>query len=147
MAGPGASSGRGFGLRRSRRALSEINVVPYIDVTLVLLIIFMVTAPMIVTGTIDLPRVGQSSKNPVAAIEVTVRRDGSHGVRLRQQGAEETRVSRSELAEAVRALAPAPDSPVIILAEREVPYDTVVQALNSLQAAGLGRVGLAVRQD
>ncbi|MGA1093049.1 MAG: biopolymer transporter ExbD, partial [Burkholderiaceae bacterium] len=50
MAGPGASSGRGFGLRRSRRALSEINVVPYIDVTLVLLIIFMVTAPMIVTG-------------------------------------------------------------------------------------------------
>jgi biopolymer transport protein TolR len=121
--------------------------VPYIDVTLVLLIIFMVTAPMIVTGTIDLPRVGQSSKNPVAAIEVTVRRDGSHGVRLRQKGAEETRVSRSELAGAVRALAPAADSPVIILAEREVPYDAVVQALNSLQAAGLGRVGLAVRQD
>ncbi len=147
MAGSRASSGQGFGRHRSRRALSEINVVPYIDVTLVLLIIFMVTAPMIVTGTIDLPRVGQSSKNPVAAIEVTVRRDGSHGVRLRQQGAEETRVSRSELAEAVRALAPQPDSPVIILAEREVPYDAVVQALNSLQKAGLGRVGLAVRQD
>ena len=143
----GSSSGRGFGLRRGRRALSEINVVPYIDVTLVLLIIFMVTAPMIVTGTIDLPRVGQSSKNPVAAIEVTVRRDGSHGVRLRQKGAEEARVSRSELAGAVRALAPDADSPVIILAEREVPYDAVVQALNSLQSAGLGRVGLAVRQD
>ena len=147
MGGPVASSGRGFGLRRSRRALSEINVVPYIDVTLVLLIIFMVTAPMIVTGTIDLPRVGQSSKNPVAAVEVTVRKDGSHGVRLRQQGAEETRVSRSELAETVRKLAPSSESPIILLAEREVPYDSVVQALSSLQAQGLGRVGLAVRQD
>jgi biopolymer transport protein TolR len=147
MGGPVSSSGRGFGLHRSRRALSEINVVPYIDVTLVLLIIFMVTAPMIVTGTIDLPRVGQSSKNPVAAIEVTVRKDGSHGVRLRQQGAEETRVSRSELAETVRKLAPSSESPIILLAEREVPYDSVVQALSSLQAQGLGRVGLAVRQD
>ncbi len=147
MGGPVALSGRGFGLRRSRRALSEINVVPYIDVTLVLLIIFMVTAPMIVTGTIDLPRVGQSSKNPVAAIEVTVRKDGSHGVRLRQQGAAETRVSRSELAETVRKLAPSSESPIILLAEREVPYDSVVQALSSLQAQGLGRVGLAVRQD
>jgi biopolymer transport protein TolR len=147
MGGPVASSGRGFGLRRSRRSLSEINVVPYIDVTLVLLIIFMVTAPMIVTGTIDLPRVGQSSNNPVAAIEVTVRKDGSHSVRLRQQGAEEARVSRSELAETVRKLAPSSESPIILLAEREVPYDSVVQALSSLQAQGLGRVGLAVRQD
>ncbi|MEN9764238.1 MAG: hypothetical protein RL397_193 [Pseudomonadota bacterium] len=133
--------------RRSRRSLSEINVVPYIDVTLVLLIIFMVTAPMIVTGTIDLPRVGQSSQNPLTAIEVTVQRDGVHAVRLRQVGAKEKKVSRAELAQTVREMAPEPNTPVIIFAEREVAYDMVVQALNQLQGAGLGRVGLAVRQE
>lgn len=133
--------------RRSRRSLSEINVVPYIDVTLVLLIIFMVTAPMIVTGTIDLPRVGQSSQNPVTAVEVTVRRDGDHLVKLRQVGAPEKKVSRSELAQAVREVATEAATPVIIVAEREVAYDQVVQALNQLQAAGFSRVGLAVRQE
>lgn len=142
MASPITSRGR-----RSRRSLSEINVVPYIDVTLVLLIIFMVTAPMIVTGTIDLPRVGQSSQNPTAAIEVTVQRDGVHAVRLRQVGAEAQKVSRAELAQTVRSLSPEANTPIIIVAEREVAYDMVVQALNQLQGAGFARVGLAVRQE
>ena len=142
MANPIASRGR-----RSRRSLSEINVVPYIDVTLVLLIIFMVTAPMIVTGTIDLPRVGQSSQNPVAAVEVTVQRDSLYAVRLRQVGADTKKVSRAELAQTVRTLSPDANTPVIIVAEREVAYDMVVQALNQLQGAGFARVGLAVRQE
>jgi len=133
--------------RRSRRSLSEINVVPYIDVTLVLLIIFMVTAPMIVTGTIDLPRVGQSSQNPTAAVEVTVQRDSLYAVRLRQVGADTKKVSRAELAQTVRTLSPDANTPVIIVAEREVAYDMVVQALNQLQGAGFARVGLAVRQE
>jgi biopolymer transport protein TolR len=140
MAGPNAGG-------RRRRMMSEINVVPYIDVTLVLLIIFMVTAPMIVTGSIDLPRVGQSAQQPAVAIEVVIRKDGSHAVRKREQGAQEERVTRSELPDAVRRLMKEPGAPVIILAEREVRYDTVVQALNALQADGIGRVGLAVRQD
>jgi len=142
MASPIVSRGR-----RSRRSLSEINVVPYIDVTLVLLIIFMVTAPMIVTGTIDLPRVGQSSQNPVAAVEVTVQRDSLYAVRLRQVGADAKKVGRAELAQTVRTLSPDANNPVIILAEREVAYDMVVQALNQLQGAGFTRVGLAVRQE
>lgn len=142
MASPIVSRGR-----RSRRSLSEINVVPYIDVTLVLLIIFMVTAPMIVTGTIDLPRVGQSSQTPPIAIEVTVQRDGNHVVRLRQVGAEEKKVTRSELVQTVREIASEPATPVIIVAEREIAYDMVVQALNQLQGAGFSRVGLAVRQE
>lgn len=142
MVNPIASRGR-----RSRRSLSEINVVPYIDVTLVLLIIFMVTAPMIVTGTIDLPRVGQSSQNPVAAVEVTVQRDSLYAVRLRQVGADTKKVSRAELAQTVRTLSPDANTPVIIVAEREVAYDMVVQALNQLQGAGFARVGLAVRQE
>ncbi len=142
MASPIVSRGR-----RSRRSLSEINVVPYIDVTLVLLIIFMVTAPMIVTGTIDLPRVGQSSQTPPIAIEVTVQRDGNLVVRLRQVGAEEKKVTRSELVQTVREIASEPATPVIIVAEREIAYDMVVQALNQLQGAGFSRVGLAVRQE
>ena len=132
---------------RRRRMMSDINVVPYIDVTLVLLIIFMVTAPMIVTGAIDLPRVGQSAQQPAVAIEVLIRKDGSHSVRKREQGAAEQKVTRSELPDAVRRLMEAPGAPVIILAERDVRYDTVVQALNMLQSEGIGRVGLAVRQE
>lgn len=139
----GAQSSR----RGRRRMMSEINVVPYIDVTLVLLIIFMVTAPMIVTGSIDLPRVGQSSQQNVAAVEVIIRKDGSHAVRKREQGAEEKRVTRSELVAAVQAMQADASAPVIILAERDVRYDSVVQALNLLQSQGIARVGLAVRQE
>lgn len=127
--------------------VSEINVVPYIDVTLVLLIIFMVTAPMIVTGNIDLPRVGKAAQQPQAAVEVTILRDGTHKVRLRKQGAEESIVVPSGVVSAVRKIAPDAQTPVIILAEKDVPYDSVVQALSRLQAAGLPRVGLAVRQE
>lgn len=140
-------SGGGRGGRRARRMVAEINVVPYIDVTLVLLIIFMVTAPLIVTGTIDLPRVGAASTDPPVAVEVTILRDGTHSVRLRQQGAEAQEVLPSQLPAAVAALKPKPDAPIIIQAEKDVAYDQVVKALDRLQRAGLGRVGLAVRQE
>ncbi len=62
---------------RKRRMMNQINVVPYIDVTLVLLVIFMVTAPMTNPGVIDLPKVGQTLKQPSAPIVVTVKKDGS----------------------------------------------------------------------
>ena len=76
--------------------VAEINVVPYIDVTLVLLIIFMVTAPMIVTGTIDLPKVGQASQAPVAAVEITIRQDGSITLRKNTEGEAEKPVIRDQ---------------------------------------------------
>ncbi|MEY3953098.1 MAG: protein TolR [Pseudomonadota bacterium] len=132
--------------RRRHRMMSEINVVPYIDVTLVLLIIFMVTAPMIVTGAIELPTVGQASAEPPTAIEVIIRKDGSHHLRKREAGAKEQEVAKSQLAEGVRSLSPQPETPIIVLAEREVRYELVAQALAQLQGAGVGRVGLAVRQ-
>jgi len=132
--------------RRRHRMMSEINVVPYIDVTLVLLIIFMVTAPMIVTGSIELPTVGKASAEPPTAIEVIIRRDGSHHLRMRIAGAKEQEVAKSQLVEGVRALKPERDTPIIVLAEREVRYEVVAQALAQLQGAGVGRVGLAVRQ-
>ncbi len=130
-----------------RRMMSEINVVPYIDVTLVLLIIFMVTAPMIVTGTIDLPKVGQASQAPVAAVEVTIRQDGTTTIRRNTEGEQEKSISRAELAQAVKALSPAMDIPVIISAEKAVRYEHVVAAMDLLQRAGYTRVGLNVRKD
>ena len=129
---------------RRRRMMSEINVVPYIDVMLVLLIIFMVTAPMIVTGTIDLPKVRQASQAPVAAIKVTIRQDGSITVRKNVEGQNERPVARDELASSVKALSPALDAPVIIAAEKAVRYEHVICAMNVLQRAGLTRVGLDV---
>jgi biopolymer transport protein TolR len=132
---------------RRRRMMSDINVVPYIDVTLVLLIIFMVTAPMIVTGTIDLPRVGQSSQAPAAAIEVTIGQDGRITVRERKPGAAERVVQRDQLAQFVQSLQESPESPVIISAEKAVRYEHVVAAMDTLQRAGIARVGLNVRVE
>ena len=109
---------------RRRRMMSEINVVPYIDVMLVLLIIFMVTA--------------------VAAIKVTIRQDGSITVRKTIEGQNERPVARDELASSVKALSPALDAPVIIAAEKAVRYEHVIGAMNVLQRAGLTRVGLDV---
>jgi len=129
---------------RRRRMMSEINVVPYIDVMLVLLIIFMVTAPMIVTGTIDLPKVRQASQAPVAAVKVTIRQDGSITVRKNVEGQSERSIARDELASSVKALSPALDTPVIIAAEKAVRYEHVIGAMNVLQRAGLSRVGLDV---
>ncbi|NBT34758.1 MAG: ExbD/TolR family protein [Betaproteobacteria bacterium] len=132
---------------RRRRMMSEINVVPYIDVTLVLLIIFMVTAPMIVTGSIDLPRVGQSAQDPISAIEVIIRKDGSHALRKREQGAQEQPTSKAEMIDRLRQLGPQSGTPIIVMAERDVRYELVAQTLSKLQSAGIGRVGLAVRQE
>ncbi|NBW01158.1 MAG: protein TolR, partial [Betaproteobacteria bacterium] len=103
-----------------RRMMSEINVVPYVDVTLVLLIIFMVTAPMIVTGTIDLPKVGQAAQTPVAALEITIRQDGSTTIRRNTEGEKEKPIARDEIVSAVKSLGAAMDMPLIISAEKSV---------------------------
>ncbi len=129
---------------RRRRMMSEINVVPYIDVMLVLLIIFMVTAPMIVTGTIDLPKVRQASPAPVAAVEIVIRQDGSITIRKNAEGEKEKPVPRSELAAAAKALSPATDTPMIISAEKSVRYEHVIGAMKVLQSVGFTRVGLNV---
>lgn len=132
---------------RRRRMMADINVVPYIDVTLVLLIIFMVTAPMIVTGTIDLPKVSQASQAPIAAVEVRVRQDGSLTIRKNVEGEKERAVSRDALASSVKAISASMDTPVIISAERAVRYEHVVSAMDLLAKAGFARVGLNVRME
>ena len=120
-------------------------MVPFIDVMLVLLIIFMVTAPLITTGIVDLPSVGKAANRPTRVVEVIVGTDEK--LRLRLGGGEPQPTTLGKLAAAVKALQ-AGDAkvPVVISADRAVKYEQVVKALDVLQRAGFVRVGLSVKQ-
>ena len=131
---------------RRRRAMSEINVVPYIDVMLVLLIIFMVAAPLINPGQIDLPSVGQKLNPPVAPLEVRVRKTGEIAVVDRSKSPDETIVGRGGLLPIVkRAQAEHPEQAVVIAGDREVKYEEVLKVLDLLQQSQVKRVGLLAR--
>ena len=131
---------------RGRRTINEINMVPFIDVMLVLLIIFMVTAPMLTPGVVDVPSVGKASKQPVKFATLTVSKDGQ----LQLQTESNTRtVTEKEAAEAAlqwQKNQPDDKAAVIIAAEKSVTYETVVKAMSALQKAGVQRVGLSVKQ-
>ena len=130
---------------RRRRAMAEINVVPYIDVMLVLLIIFMVTAPLITSGVVDLPSVGKSQQRPASVIEVIVGSDEKLRLRIDQQ--EPVGLVLAQLAARVREKqAGNTEVPVVISADRSVRYESVVRVMDTLQRAGVRRVGLAVKQ-
>ena len=133
------------GGRRGRRAIAEMNMVPFIDVMLVLLIIFMVTAPLITTGIVDLPSVGKAANRPARVVEVIVGSDEK--LRLRLDGGEPQATTVARLAAAVKALQ-AGDAkvPVVISADKAVKYEQVVKAMDVLQRAGFVRVGLSVKQ-
>ncbi|GAA4340680.1 protein TolR [Pigmentiphaga soli] len=135
--------------RSGRRSMNEINVVPYIDVMLVLLVIFMVTAPMVSPGVIDLPRVGKASQVPVKPLEVVLAADGSVSVRDRQRGESQPRkIARGELARIARERQEAqPGQPVVISADRKAEYESVLKVMDELQREGVSRVGLLVRQQ
>ena len=121
-------------------------MVPFIDVMLVLLIIFMVTAPLITTGVVDLPSVGKSKQRPEHVIEVMVA--GDEGLKIRIDGKEAAAVALPALAARVRdAQASNAATPVVISADRAVKYDAVVKVMDVLQRAGVQRVGLSVKQS
>ena len=135
---------------RGRRTINEINMVPFIDVMLVLLIIFMVSAPLMTPGVVDLPTIGQAQRQPDRVIEVIVDADGQ--LRLKVDGRTpagsdpDERVAMGRLAARVKALAEgAAQVPVIIAADKGVRYELVVKVMDTLQRAGVARVGLAVR--
>ena len=132
---------------RRRRTMNEINMVPFIDVMLVLLIIFMVTAPLITTGVVDLPSVGASSKSmPKSFVEVTVGSDEK--VRLKIDGkADPQPITLPQMvARAKQAQARIAETAVIISADRNVKYEAVVRVMGALQKEGVQRVGLSVKQ-
>ena len=133
-------------MSRSRRAMSEINVVPYIDVMLVLLIIFMVAAPLINPGQIDLPQVAQRLDPAVAPLEVRVRANGDLAIVDRNASPDELRVNRRQLLDFVRNAQKAhPDQAVVIAGDRTVRYEEVLKVLDLLQQNQVKRVGLLAR--
>jgi biopolymer transport protein TolR len=134
-----ASRGRG------RRTINEINMVPFIDVMLVLLIIFMVTAPLITPSLIDLPTVGKARRSPDRKLEVVIGKDEKL---VLKSGEESRSLSIAELAASVVAAQAGqpPDSvAVVISADRSVKYESVVMVMDTLQRAGVQRVGLSVQ--
>ncbi|WP_367847169.1 protein TolR [Rhodoferax sp. WC2427] len=128
---------------RGRRTINEINMVPFIDVMLVLLIIFMVTAPMITPSVVNLPSVGKASKQPDRVIQIVIAKDES--LELTQKS-KTTKLGKSDVASAVKTAQDGDASvPVVISADRNVKYESVVKVMDTLQRAGIQRVGLSVQ--
>ncbi len=127
-----------------RRSMNEINMVPFIDVMLVLLIIFMVTAPMLTPSSVNVPSVGKGAKVPKTRADVIVDKDGS--VRFKADGNERT-VPLAQLGSTAKTwLKDQPeDTPVLISADKNASYDSVMKAMSELQKAGVARVALAVK--
>jgi biopolymer transport protein TolR len=132
---------------RQRRLKNEINVVPYIDVMLVLLVIFMVTAPMMTTSTIDVPSVGKANTSPTAPLEVAIKADQSMTLTDRaDKNGREIRVDRSELkARILAAQQKNPEQPVLIAGDKNVKYEAVLSVMDELQRAQVRKVGLLVQ--
>ena len=132
--------------RSGRRLMNQINVVPYIDVMLVLLVIFMITAPLINPGQIELPQIGRTSDPPVAPLEVSVRTDQSLWLRDRTKPGDERKVTRNELIQAIREKQKRhPDQAVVIAADKDVRYEAVLEVMDMLQQNQVRKVGLLAK--
>ena len=133
--------------RRNRnRLMNDINVVPYIDVMLVLLIIFMVTAPMMTPGQVDLPKVGKALPTSVAPLEVIIKKDTSLALRDHANDSSERIVSRDELITIIREKqAVQSDQAVVISADKSVRYEEVVAIMDILQQQNINKVGLLMQ--
>ena len=132
--------------RNKRRQMNEINVVPYIDVMLVLLVIFMITAPLISPGQIELPQIGKSLTPPAAPLEVVIRADGTLTLRDRDKAGTEQIVSRAQLVETIKQKqSENADQPVVIAADKSVRYEEVMNVMDILQQQHVKKVGLLAR--
>ena len=132
--------------RKRRKLKADINVVPYIDVMLVLLVIFMITAPLMNPGQIDLPSIGKSSTPPVSPMEVIIKKDASLAVRDLSGAGIEIAVSRDELiARLKQKQTKNIDQPVVISADKNVRYEEVVKLMDLLQQHQIKKVGLLAR--
>lgn len=135
-------------MRRARRQLSQINVVPLIDVVLVLLIVFMITAPFINPGQVELPSLNRTQAAPLSPIEITVSADGGWMLRDGETPDPARKVSRAELAAYVeRRQKVAPEQPVVIAGDKSVRYERVMEVMNLMQNLRVKRVGLLARQE
>lgn len=139
---------------RGRRTINEINMVPFIDVMLVLLIIFMVTAPLISPSQINLPSVGQAAQQPERFVHVVIDEDSQVRVSEGRGKSDTPAVALDQVAQRVQALqaggdvgkqGDAANVPVVISADKAVKYETVIGVMDRLQRAGVARVGLSVQ--
>jgi biopolymer transport protein TolR len=128
---------------RGRRTINEINMVPFIDVMLVLLIILMVTAPLITPSVINLPKVGKAAKQPDVVVQIVIGEGDALELKIKDKT---SKPALKDLSAAVRlAQAGASNSAVVISADRNIKYESVVKVMDTLQRAGVQRVGLSVQ--
>ena len=131
---------------RQRRLMNQINVVPYIDVMLVLLVIFMVTAPMAPSGTVDLPSMKKTSQAKEEPMLVTVSGKNSWTLQDRKTQKPASPVQEEELLAQLRAAQDLnPDRPVVIQADKSIRYEEVMKVMDLLQSHQINKVGLLVQ--
>jgi biopolymer transport protein TolR len=138
MAGSMMNRGGGRGRRGGYRPMAEINVTPFVDVMLVLLIVFMVTAPLLTVGVpVDLPRTeAQSISDPEEPLIVTVNRDGAVFV-------QESEASLGNLVPLLIAITDAnPEAQIYIRGDRELVYGRIMEVMGAISSAGFTRVSL-----
>ncbi|MEY4921162.1 MAG: Protein TolR [Pseudomonadota bacterium] len=124
---------------RKRRLMNQINVVPYIDVTLVLLVIFMVTAPMTNPGVVELPEVGETLKQTGAPIVITIKLNSTIEI-------EGEIYTRDRLLSHVQLLIKTtPDRALVIAADKNVKYDEVISVMDLLKQNNVSKVGLLLK--
>ena len=126
---------------KKRRLMNNINVVPYIDVMLVLLVIFMVTAPMTNPGVVELPRVGQDLKQQNTPITVSVKKDGSIEMEGKKIKAD------ALLIELNQAIEKNPDLSVVIAADKKTQYENVITVMDLLKQNQIHKVGLLLKPE
>ncbi|QWD80099.1 ExbD/TolR family protein [Polynucleobacter sp. MWH-Spelu-300-X4] len=129
-----------------RRAMADINVVPYIDVMLVLLVIFMVTTPMVNPGVVNLPTVGGAQVQPLPPVLLNISADET--ILVKSEGKADRTLSRQELGAFARERADlAADQPMVIAADKSIKYEIVMDVMARLKENGVKRVGLAVKSN
>ncbi len=132
---------------RGRRTISEINMVPFIDVMLVLLIIFMVTAPLITPSMIALPKVGKAPSQPQNPIQILISKDETVQIKVKTDSVPSNvnNVAADIVKMDAKVKAGTDAMPVVISADKSIKYETVVKVMDNLQKAGVSRVGLSVQ--
>ncbi|MBU3630006.1 ExbD/TolR family protein [Polynucleobacter sp. AP-Melu-500A-A1] len=132
--------------KNKRRAMSDINVVPYIDVMLVLLVIFMVTAPMVNPGVVNLPTVGGAKVQSLPPVFLTI--DVNEKVIVRKDGEPVQTLDKFELGAFARSQAEkSAEQPVVLAADKSIKYEVVMDVMSKLKENGVKRVGLAVKSQ
>ena len=132
--------------RTKHRLMNQINVVPYIDVMLVLLVIFMVTAPLINPGQIELPSIGKTSNPPMKPMEVSIQSNGDLSFRDRSRSMDERKVSRKDLVAAIQQKQKqSPEQAVVISADKDVRYESVLEVMDMLQQNQVRKIGLLAK--